>query len=53
MTEAGKPAELIASGGWFAGFANGELEDEDSDSHDGDQDSETEIENELDEEADD
>jgi len=53
VTEAGKPAELIASGGWFAGFANGELEDEDSDSHDGDQDSETEIENELDEEADD
>jgi ABC-type multidrug transport system fused ATPase/permease subunit len=49
VAEAGAPAELIASGGWFAGFANGELEDEDSDSQEADQDSETETEDELDE----
>jgi ABC-type multidrug transport system fused ATPase/permease subunit len=49
VTEAGTPAELITSGGWFAGFANGELDDEDSDSQDAEADSEDELGEEVDE----
>jgi ABC-type multidrug transport system fused ATPase/permease subunit len=49
VTEAGTPAELVASSGWFAGFANGELEDEDSDSQDAEAESEDEQGEEVDE----
>jgi len=51
VTEEGTPEQLIAAGGWFAGFATGGLDDEDSDSR-ADQASETEIDDELDEDDD-
>jgi ATP-binding cassette, subfamily B, bacterial len=49
VVEAGTPNELIAAGGWFAGFATGGLTDENSE--DSDQDNEAESEDEWDEEV--
>jgi len=49
VIEAGTPNELIAAGGWFAGFATGGLNEEDS--KDTNQDSEAESEDEQDEEV--
>jgi ABC-type multidrug transport system fused ATPase/permease subunit len=45
VTEAGTPEELIAAGGWFAGFASGGMSEDEPD------DSETEIEVEPDEDV--
>jgi ABC-type multidrug transport system fused ATPase/permease subunit len=53
VTEEGTPEQLIAVGGWFAGFATGGLADEESDSAQTEPDSETESDAELDEDVDD
>lgn len=53
ITEEGTPEQLIAIGGWFAGFATGGLADEESDSEQTEPDSETESDAELDEDVDD
>ena len=56
VIEEGTPEELIAAGGWFAGFSTSGLADDDSDSEDDvvdeSVDDETELDDDLDEELD-
>jgi ABC-type multidrug transport system ATPase subunit len=53
VTEEGTPEQLIAAGGWFAGFSTGGLDGEDADSEQAEEDSEEdELDDELDENID-
>ena len=52
VTEEGTPEQLVAAGGWFAGFSTGGLDGEDADSEQAEHSEEDELDYELDENID-